>query len=532
MPRLLCARFENNDTNAAMLEQFESIEDAGIRWDVDDLGISRIEVTVNRSSSYAAYDSFRNHQGQRLALYTDWSHLVMSGWIMEAEWLTANQVRYVAKGPHIRMLEMYINRFYPPTTTVTETIEDTLTYYTRIWDGDTSNLYNNTTILDGWSPNQPQGEYPRDVIKAMLATSTPTFDITQFTWKDNPMKAGALGKFGATYSTRNKGNVTPDWIVYRRDLDKLQLSRSINEITTVGRIWYGAVTGTITKNNPSGTEDSGAQFLTDGVSPGDRITNTTVGGSASITEVISETSIEHDPWKAKTTGTTTSGSSTNSLTDDTVDFTTLGVANGDIVRNIAASTEWGYDVVGTVTGVATTVLTIGGGMTSGILNNGLERYEITGGLSVGDTYLIEATNPNRYIERQYEGEPPYWPVERVDYYPAANATQAGQLAEALMNVNPIQVQSFAIRSDFIRDGNGAKWPLWEVIAQGGGYIQIVDLYPTATTSLNQETTFFITALDYDHTSRQLRVTVNVLDRALDARLKREKILPSKRVARR
>jgi hypothetical protein len=88
--------------------------------------------------------------------------------------------------------------------------------------------------------------------------------------------------------------------------------------------------------------------------------------------------------------------------------------------------------------------------------------------------------------------------------------------------NVYQQQSpFTINSRTIRDTGGGRWPLLEMIARGGGYLRINDLYPSAstyTTNTNNSSTFFITALDYDNVSGQMRVVVDIPDRRLDVRL--------------
>mgnify|MGYP000856098232 FL=1 len=118
-----------------------------------------------------------------------------------------------------------------------------------------------------------------------------------------------------------------------------------------------------------------------------------------------------------------------------------------------------------------------------------------------------------------------------------NATQADQYSDAMFNFYGVPVQSAAltISAPYIRDANGAKRPLWAPIFEGGGVIQITDLYPAAAVSLNQATnnldTFFITSMDYDYTSNQLRVGVNVPDSRLDAKLRMAGILGSEMIAR-
>ena len=111
-----------------------------------------------------------------------------------------------------------------------------------------------------------------------------------------------------------------------------------------------------------------------------------------------------------------------------------------------------------------------------------------------------------------------------------DATQAAQYANSLLVEEPQQVQAFVISAPTIRDATGSRWwPLLEVIARGGGYIQISDLYPEAsliTGGTNRRTTFFITSLEYNDSNKTLRVGVDNPDRRLDARLAREKIIGS------
>ena len=78
--------------------------------------------------------------------------------------------------------------------------------------------------------------------------------------------------------------------------------------------------------------------------------------------------------------------------------------------------------------------------------------------------------------------------------------------------------------------------MWSPVFAGGGLIQITDLYPAAAASLSQDgtnnlDTFTITSMDYDYTSNQLRVGVNVPDSRLDAQLRMAGILGSEMIAR-
>ncbi len=370
MTELLAARFENNDLLAEPLEQFSSVQSAGIRWQLDKFGVTRLEVIVNRSASYAAFDSYTNHQGQRLALYSDWVNVPITGWIMECVWLSANQIKYIAKGPHIRMMESLVRRFYPAATTLTAVIENVLGSYVTIDDGTTDEIETNATITNGWNPDQPEGEYPIDIIRDILKLSNSSFDVMDFWLTDNQMSAGNIQQYKPHYQARDTAVLSPDWVLYRRDVDSLNLSRGINNVATVSRVWYGLVTGTITAINSTVLTDATADFIGDGVTPGDKITNITTGGATNVVNVgVGGTQLEYDGWKAKTTGTCGPGGSTTSLVDTTVDFIDLGVLVGDVVTNLLDK------ATGTITAVATNTLTIAGAMSGGKQNDEGERYE-------------------------------------------------------------------------------------------------------------------------------------------------------------
>ncbi len=297
------------------------------------------------------------------------------------------------------------------------------------------------------------------------------------------------------------------------------MSRNISEFANIVTVWYGLVEGTSTGVTATTMTDSGATFISDGVKPGDTLTNITRSGRTKITSVDSETQVTHEGWRAKWRGTVTSGSTT-SLTDNDADFGNDGIIANDIVKNIVD------DSTGTITARTATTLTIGGAMSGGKSNDAGERYEVYGNMQSGDDYSISTQAQSKYAEYQIDNGD-LWNKEISIFERNMNATQAAQYAQALATVTPQQVQSFVVSSPYIEDGNGAKRPLWDVIANGGGYIQVKDLYPAAsqfTDALNALTTFWITGMSYDYRTNSLTVDVDNLSRRLDARLRREQIL--------
>ena len=237
------------------------------------------------------------------------------------------------------------------------------------------------------------------------------------------------------------------------------VSRDINNIANDVTVYYGTITGTHTGGNNviPRIVDSGANFRTAGVKPGDRITNLTDGSRATVTRVDSIiTELYHD------------------------------------------------------------------GLTGGTDND----------FDTNDAYAIELQEPKSSQTDTATSD--YWSRAVATFEKEMTSTQANQYAEILAKTSPRQVQSFTVGAPFIRKPSGGKFPLWEVIAQGGGYIRWADMYPAAaqfSTSLNDETTFIITGLDYDYGRNQLSVTLDNPSTRLDARLRREGILGSELIQR-
>ena len=103
-----------------------------------------------------------------------------------------------------------------------------------------------------------------------------------------------------------------------------------------------------------------------------------------------------------------------------------------------------------------------------------------------------------------------------------NQTQGGQYANVLLanRKDPVQGASFTIGSKWIRDGAGARWPLWRMLI-APSKIRINDLLPLATstyfdTAPDSLSVLWTAALDWDSISNQMRVTPDVLtfDRSL------------------
>lgn len=273
-------------------------------------------------------------------------------------------------------------------------------------------------------------------------------------------------------------------------------------------------------NNLSYASDASYDYSALGVYPGDLIENIT-DDSSGIVERLSTNGASVYLQEPLSEG-TDNDFDTNDyfvirlnqrVIDTTINFLEEGVKPGDRVTNIDDGSR------GVVTAVFPTTLTLD--RLSGGTDN---RW------TDGDEYSIEMQDPQKVSTATTTAD--YWSVDYATFERDMTETQADQYRDALLNTDPTQRQSFIITSPTIRDGNGGRWPLWEVIAQGGGYIRINDLYPAAalfTTSTNNITTFFITALDYNYANNTLRVQVDNPDERLDARLRRAQILQSEMI---
>lgn len=235
--------------------------------------------------------------------------------------------------------------------------------------------------------------------------------------------------------------------------------------------------------------------------------NTTEGYDLvrSIAKVFSDVTV----YYGTITGTATSSDVSGvTLTDTGASFRTDGGASGDRVTNHRTGES------ATINDIASNTSLICSGLASG--------------WSINDDYSIETKTP---LSSQVTASPSvtYWAREWAEFVKEMDSTQAGQYRDTLLNTDSDeeQAKAFTISSRFVRSSTGTIHPVWEMIAQGGGYVQLMGLYEdenALTGTLNATNVFKITSLDYDHESGQMRVGVGSPDKRLDAVLAREGLL--------
>lgn len=528
--RLLAARYENDDESAEVLEMLHDAMIHGISWSYDAFGIDRIEVSIPCKNRLEAYERYSTHLGQRLAVFGSDLARPMSGNIVEVRLEEGNRVRYVARGPGYRMNSRRILRTYPATTSLKNVVENIVYRYMPYANNfNYDHIYTNSVTVGGWAVTKPEGSTPADAMREILSFSDASYRLRDFWLVDEPFNGTALQKFIAWYQPRVTTE-TASWTVNASDLQGgVQIARSLDGIATSVKIYYGLVTGTITALGTNTVTDSAATFISNNVKSGDIIENKTVGGDATILSVNSETQVTIGGWRPKYSGRFTAYGGTDSGIDSNVNFTTIGAQVGDVLKNDTDSSQ------GDVTGISTTystddTLDIAASMSGGKANSANERYSLYGSPTVGDEYSIRTAADYNYVEASVTTID-YWEWEYAENQPAMDATQALQYANSLLVDEPQQVEPFTITAPFVRDANGALWPVWEIIAQMGARrsIKIADIFPSVASlagTVDKLSTFYITSLEYNGDNHSLRVGIDRPDRRLDYRLLRAKILNS------
>lgn len=469
MPNLYAGRFSGSVTNGSMYESFQNVERIGIRWDIERFGIERIEVTVAAKSRLDQYDRINSHFGGD------------------------NEI--------IHRLAIFDDMVY----------DNVSGFITGIRPEGTRKV---TYIAKGvgWSHYDQYGP----TYTSYTASTTTSFLLKEFLADDMQVVMSDLSNIDET-STALGGWQHPSRIgIYPGDY--IQFLKKAG--SSSGQIWdyyclsepmqWGKIANYIPylKNRGNRT-DVNWRVSIDDLSRLDL--------DQDMSEFRSNATIFYGTY----TGTATGGSGTT-LQDSGASFLDGRFNAGDEVRNITDGSSARINSISSNTQINLTTLTGGSG------NN----------FAASDVYAIQSKTPwNNDGTGSYSTF--HYANRRItEHRPELSATQAAQYSQALFNFYSVPVQSaaFTISSPWIRDANGARRPLWAPIFEGGGLIQITDLYPAAAVSLtndgtNNLDTFFITAMDYDYTTNQLRVSVNVPDSKLDARLAANKILGSAGIAR-
>ena len=295
--------------------------------------------------------------------------------------------------------------------------------------------------------------------------------------------------------------------------------------TIYRRSYHGQATG----GSSVALQDSGETFTSRGFLPGSQVVNVTDGSESTVARITSNTQVNlQQPLEGGTADTFANNdyywiAQPPALFSEGVDFQGLGVKPGDQVTNI---TDGSKGTVAAVSGSWVTVDDLTGGTRNRIATN--------------DVVAIQTQELNYSYHDTIT--PAYWDVDEVYTFPEMSEAQAEDFAAQVIVQDPQQVQAFTISSPWIRNTKGSYWPLFNMIATGGGYVIVPDLYPEEygiletkggidEDSLDGKVFFRITTLDYDHSSRTMRIGVDTPDSRIDTALIAAGILSDEMVGR-
>jgi hypothetical protein len=455
---LTVCRYEQDDTEASLLEVFDNVSNLGLRWSLPG-GLQRIEFTIKTDNIWDLFERTNTHAGQRVAIFSPRLSRPITGWINEVSSVGKGLVEYVVYGGWRRLKDVYDTVVYPSDYTNGEVIRDSLYILCLFYNNNSNNINQSGSEIGGWTVDEEIGSKAQDVILDMLDMSNSSYQKYDFWWLDERMLNTKIRQMIPYFKPRET-DAEINWQIDLNDMGGFEQSRGISETFSNITIFYDTIGGTAFSGGATTLSDPlFGSFITQGVTEGDRVVNNTDGSYARVVTVDSEDDL---------TISTLSGGTANVFANG--DSYTITLQN---LQSVTASDT-----------------------------------------AVNDIWV-------KYIKEIKRG---------------FNVTQATRYANMLLaQKNAYKQQTpFTITSRTIRDADGVEWPILEMIASGGGYIRVNDLYPAVALfeqSQNNSTVFFITSMDYDNVSGQMRLTVDDPDSRLDARLVTAGILNSTMIGR-
>lgn len=239
--KLLAGRWQNTYTAPTLLETFSSQANVGIRWSLPG-GVKRIEVTVKTRGKFDAFDRYKSHHGQRLAVYDSlFGRPIADGHIYEIV-PDGGYVHYIADGPWKEHYRDKDTGGYASGTTVANIIKSTLTNHVTIVGSDQSNIDSTgTTRGTTWDVDPNGGSFPGDMIEDFLLMSDTAGNVWDYWLIPAPFAGASLGKPIAYLKARGE-NGAANWQFKRRDIQAggFQQSRHIWDLVRDMRTYYGS----------------------------------------------------------------------------------------------------------------------------------------------------------------------------------------------------------------------------------------------------------------------------------------------------
>lgn len=239
MFKLYAARYEDSDSNPAMLEFIEQPANVGIRASLPGW-VKTIEVTVRAGSRLDAYYRYKEHLGQRIAIL---DHLldrpVADGRIYEVV-PDGRFVHYICAGPwkeHERELDV---TSYTTTNSLDTVLKAMLTAHVSVLSSDQSNIdANSTQIGSVWDTKSSTGGItPAEAITELLEMSDSSGNVWDYWTISDYLDGVTLGQPIPYYKARSAA-ATVNWRCDLADLRSISMSRHIWSLQRDVTVYYG-----------------------------------------------------------------------------------------------------------------------------------------------------------------------------------------------------------------------------------------------------------------------------------------------------
>lgn len=500
--RLFAEVYDDSYSSPVLLDALPNIGDLGISWEVP-FGVREIRLTA-KMSPLAAYEKYRRYALQRLALhdhYIDrpvataditylgygWGHLILR-----------------AKGPAWRLYDGLENTAATSGDNTDDIVKRALTDHASIVNSDQTNIAATTAAVTQTLPSS----------QTTTATTAGKLEDSGANFQTNLIQIGyiALNNTDSTWTT-----VTA--------IDSETVLSVAEDIFTIGEnytLWRPIARGTTTATLASTLIDSNADFLrvyadsncaafnaTDKTPIGiaATITKTTLALDADIFTVDEQYIIGqrillwHPPYE---------GSPVADVISEMV-----GYGNGSGAPVYFWLEDGGFQgghlpekprphlVAYSSTAEADWQ----------VWRRDMRRAEIGrdfGNLATSVTTLFGNASEST---TQTHNTGDYWTRDIVISGRNAIAGLADERASVYVNQqsDAILRRPWVIGCGRIMDGAGFCWPLWRMIAQGGGYLRVNDAFPEAalaTAGYDRERQGRIVTLDYSYRRNQMRVVLD------------------------
>ena len=237
---LWAARYDNDDSTPSMLEYIGEPANVGIRASLPGW-VKTTEITIRAKSRADAYERYRTHLGQRMAVGDNAiDQPITEGRIYEIV-PDGRHVHYICAGPwkeHERELDV---TSYTATDTLASVITDILTDHVAVLSSDKSNIdANSTQIGSVWNTKASTGGItPADAITEILDMSDSSGNVWDYWCVPEPFNGVSLGQYLPYYKARST-TAAINWQCELADLKQLSMSRHIWNLARDVTVYYGS----------------------------------------------------------------------------------------------------------------------------------------------------------------------------------------------------------------------------------------------------------------------------------------------------